>query len=355
MYSVLLVDDEPLAIEGMQLFVDWEEHGFRVCGVCQSGEEALEAIGRVGPDVVVTDIRMPVMNGLDLIDRIRNEDRQHPEFVIVSGYSEFPYAKRALILGINHYLLKPIIREEAAEVLRKVRLRLESSRQRGSPVTTAAAIPGESRIPFEAVRPIMLILEAIERLNPDKASAAIRQLFDEIGTHSPEWVGMLVSHLEFQCARLLQELGGEPSGLLRRPGTEHSSHSGTPEGILAYANEVMEEIRALQARNPGGTMAVIDRYIQENYRAGLSIKQIASLYYLNPVYLGKAYQDKHGFGLLDRIHDLRIEEAKRLLRETDFKTSTIAEEVGYGQYNYFLQQFEMRVRMKPSIYRSMAR
>ena len=70
---MLLVDDEPWAIEGLLMFVDWEGHGFRVCGVCENGAEAQSAAHELKPDVIVTDIRMPEMDGLELIEQLQGE------------------------------------------------------------------------------------------------------------------------------------------------------------------------------------------------------------------------------------------------------------------------------------------
>ena len=90
------------------------------------GEEAVELVERYLPDLLITDIKMPVLGGLELVERIR---RTNPELrvVIVSGYSEFEYARRAIELGVDDYILKPIDVENLREILRRVRIRLEAS------------------------------------------------------------------------------------------------------------------------------------------------------------------------------------------------------------------------------------
>lgn len=129
MYSVLLVDDEPYALEGLQLLIDWEKHGFRVAGVCSDGEEASRLIKHSPPDLVVTDIRMPVMDGLQLISQTRLDGNGRTKFVVMSGYNDFEYARRALQLGVSHYLSKPIISGEADEVLDKLHAALDEAGQ----------------------------------------------------------------------------------------------------------------------------------------------------------------------------------------------------------------------------------
>ncbi|AZK45722.1 response regulator transcription factor [Paenibacillus lentus] len=119
-FKVLLIDDEPAALEGMQLWIDWERIGFTICGIGSNGVEGLRMIEELQPDLVVTDVNMPLMDGLEMIAVWQAEHGHSVRFVILSGYSEFEYAQRALRYGVNNYLLKPIIPEEAEEELAEI-------------------------------------------------------------------------------------------------------------------------------------------------------------------------------------------------------------------------------------------
>ncbi|QUL54174.1 response regulator [Paenibacillus tritici] len=129
-YKVLLIDDEPSALEGMEMWIDWQELGFELCGTCGNGREGLQLMKQLQPDLVITDIHMPLMNGLEMIGEWRQEETDSIKFVILSGYSEFEYARTAISYGINHYLLKPVFPEEATEELREIRLELEQEANR---------------------------------------------------------------------------------------------------------------------------------------------------------------------------------------------------------------------------------
>lgn len=128
MFQVLLVDDEKIVLNTMKEIVPWETYHSQLCGVCSSAMEALEIIRRERPDIVVTDIRMPVMNGIDLIRHVRSEGFD-PEFIILSGYDEFEFAKSAMQEGVKHYLLKPCGEEEIGSALLRAQEDLAVRRQ----------------------------------------------------------------------------------------------------------------------------------------------------------------------------------------------------------------------------------
>lgn len=356
MYSVLLVDDEPLAIEGLQMFVDWEQLGFRVCGVCENGAEALSAARESMPDVIVTDIRMPEMDGLELISQLHGErGRGAPvEIVVLSAYGEFAYAKRAMQLGVHHYLLKPVVEEEAAKVLTQIRTKLDNRRA----ARRNADDGGEgASLPALAAHRMKDVLQAIEDADRERAADTIDGLFRELEGRSLEWAELFAGSLTVQCGKLIRESGGDPALLLRpRPdsdtyGTDAEQASARMR-ILSFAEQAIGAVQSIRESRSGSTMAEIDRYVRDNYRSPLSIRNVAARFYLNPVYLGKAYRDKFGCGLLDRMHDLRIAEACEKLRSTTDPAGAVAEQVGYEHYRHFIQQFERRTGRKPAEYRA---
>lgn len=117
MLQVLLVDDEPWVLEGLRTMVNWEEHGFQVCGEALDGPEALAKMQELRPELVVTDIHMPVISGLELIERSKRLFARPPKFVILSGYDDFNYALTAMRQRVAEYLLKPIDEDEFGAIL----------------------------------------------------------------------------------------------------------------------------------------------------------------------------------------------------------------------------------------------
>lgn len=126
MHRVLLVDDEVYARKGLRKLIRWEACGFEVVGEANDGDEACTRIEELQPDVVITDIRMPETDGLELIRRTVEPDGQvltkgkQPYFIIVSGYNDFAYAQQAVRYGVQDYILKPIDELELEGTLHKL-------------------------------------------------------------------------------------------------------------------------------------------------------------------------------------------------------------------------------------------
>jgi len=115
-----LVEDEIVIRESIRQMVPWNDYGFELTGEASDGEMALPLIRKLKPDVLITDIRMPFMDGL-VLSRIVRRELPETKIIIVSGYEEFFYAKQAIELGVEQYLLKPIDRNGMIEVLKELR------------------------------------------------------------------------------------------------------------------------------------------------------------------------------------------------------------------------------------------
>lgn len=124
MYKLLIVDDEKIVIEGLTSAIDWKEHQIEIVETASNGQEALQCIINNPPHIVLVDIQMPGLNGLDLIQQVK---KFHPDivFIIISGYTEFDYAKRAIELEAVDYLVKPIEIDEIVNVVKKGLIKYE--------------------------------------------------------------------------------------------------------------------------------------------------------------------------------------------------------------------------------------
>lgn len=128
LYSFVIVDDEPEIREGIRDNIPWEELGFSFAGACANGNEALELVERSAPDVVMTDINMPFMDGLALCERIAGL-APATKVLIISGYDDFDYARKALQLQVYDFILKPVTPTEFKATLASLKRRLDAERE----------------------------------------------------------------------------------------------------------------------------------------------------------------------------------------------------------------------------------
>lgn len=124
LYRIILVDDEEEVRQSIIRKINWTEAGFKVVGDAENGEDALEKVEALEPDLILTDIRMPYMDGLTLAERVR---QKYPsiKIVIFSGYDDFEYAKQAIKLNVTEYILKPVNVEELTAILKRIKANLD--------------------------------------------------------------------------------------------------------------------------------------------------------------------------------------------------------------------------------------
>lgn len=134
MHSVLLADDEQIIRNGIRDGIEWERLGFELAAVASDGQEALDYFQHLQPAIVIADIRMPEMDGLELLRAIHEI---HPETVciILSAYGEFEYARKAMQYGVRHFLLKPLDEREIIRALQDARSEFDARTQQVHPPT----------------------------------------------------------------------------------------------------------------------------------------------------------------------------------------------------------------------------
>ena len=129
MMKVIIADDEIQIRKGLRMKVDWEEEGFQIAGEASNGKEVLELLGKMDIDLVLTDMRMPIMDGLELAKRCQQEF-PNVKVIVLSGYSDFELVRGSMKEGVKDYLLKPVAPDELVEALQKIRKEIETERQK---------------------------------------------------------------------------------------------------------------------------------------------------------------------------------------------------------------------------------
>lgn len=129
MEKLLIVDDEEIELDGMAELIDWPQYGYELVGTAINGKQGLALLNKKHPDIVITDIKMPVIDGLAMI-RAAQEQKADTVFVVLSGYGDYEYTSQAMQLGIRHYILKPCDESKILPVLEQARNELQERRQR---------------------------------------------------------------------------------------------------------------------------------------------------------------------------------------------------------------------------------
>jgi len=130
MMIVLIVDDEIYMVAYIRKLIEWETYGFEKVLTAQGGSRARDLLQEHQPDLLITDIKMPKISGLDLAQTI-SENKYKTKVIIMSGYSDFTYAKQALRYGVSEYLVKPVLKVEFADTLERVLLQIRTTSNHG--------------------------------------------------------------------------------------------------------------------------------------------------------------------------------------------------------------------------------
>lgn len=174
MYTLLIVDDEEIEREGMAQFIPWDSYEIKVVSTARNGAEGLEKIAKFRPDLAIVDIKIPVMNGIEMI---RQAKEQYPDmtFVVLSGYGDYEFTSQAMELGVRHYILKPCDESKMIPVLNKAFAELEEARKKNA---RSEKLETEARLlkPYAREQLFRDLL-----LGKAQASSGARQLVDELG------------------------------------------------------------------------------------------------------------------------------------------------------------------------------
>ena len=396
MFRVLLVDDERIILEGLKNLICWQEFGFSEVDTATSVQEALALIAKRSYDVLITDIRMQDLSGIDLLRHVY-ECRIPMKTIVLSSYSSFSYIKAALQYGIENYLLKPVdedeLRSTLSHVVEKIALKRETSyytQMKESVMlenTLELWMKGDisietvsERLSFYGIKPnySFYITSIIHSTIQTPASerdyelreSVVHKLIARYKTPTGRLIAVwtvndqllitlcrnnAIAREEFQCiadyvCKLCQQtLRGDWHYVLGFP-VAHSSK--IFESYLDCTRQLNANSDDAQESKMHPVIRQIVRELHQNYSYGYSLKLLASRYNLSQAYLGRLFKTEVGKLFTDYLCEIRLEAAKKLLEETDMKSCDIAAQVGFQNQNYFSNVFKKCVGEYPSIYRN---
>lgn len=241
MYRVMLVDDEDLEREGMAALIPWEKLDMKLVDMAWNGIEAIEKIRMQKPDIVITDIKMPVMNGIELI---RHAKEQNPEllFVVLSGYGEFEYTSQAMELGIRHYILKPCDEEKFMEVLEKVREELEDQKKKvSSTLAYRSALKRTLPHAREQILNALISMQELSKADQELLNSFMKEKSRECFLYVIRGDGEFDQLDRFAMTNILEELLGADK-LLMAAGNRQELYYLLPVGLVSQFRPLAEKV-----------------------------------------------------------------------------------------------------------------
>lgn len=457
MFQVLIVDDESSVIQSLMEMIPWEELGLEVAATALNSQDALQLAKREHFDIALLDIRMPGGSGLELCEKLKQENMQL-QVIIISGYAEFAYAEKAIQYGVIGYCLKPleetqIIRylrraaqnlcqanhmlmyEEIMELLEsgdsgKIKDSLERLGLMDDSYYIAASF-GDKKVGYLAKRGVAIRLgkrqwgyllrdrpselafmewgqdtgwQGIGWLKEPVAAAGIYAALEECAVMSCQffvdkadriccnieegmenrWLDDIVCAPNESSRRdmILQILEKSKKGqlpdmtardamrlcnmILTLPGLLRTedyyiysleqlvAEYGTLENMLDMLGERLKNNDSKEPEGAYGfsTFMQLIRYVNANYREGISLSSAAEALHISPNYISQLFKKETGVNFVHYINQKRLEDAKKLLNATQKPVTEIAVEVGFNDYFYFMKTFKKIVGVTPGQYRA---
>jgi YesN/AraC family two-component response regulator len=354
----MLVDDEPFILEGLSVLIDWSEYDCMIVAKASNGEEALEYLKQGDVDLVITDIKMPVMTGIELMQTAREEGLSSANFVILSGYDDFQYAQLAIRYEALDYLLKPVSATGLIEVIDKVKSKKSAIKGVGIVSQESTDKPEASTVLFK--EELDNIIFAIEHNDKDKINKSIDALFSKVGEDgmvlSEKALSINKNYLLFRLLHLAVELDESINQeVVMMYISDNILMNGTEMGSIfhlkQFANEYAGYLINLRSTVSKGVLHDIEKDLNANYAQNITLKDFAAKYYVNSSYLGQLFRKQYGMSFREYLNSVRINQAASLLLKTDEKIGRIAEIVGYHDTDYFIDKFIALKGCTPSKYR----
>ena len=332
MYNLVFVDDESRVLEAIRGMLPWEEMNVRVIGWCSNAISALELMVDEHADILVTDINMPVINGLELITRAKE---MYPaiECLVLSGYEEFELARSAIECGVRGYLLKPCSKEELESSIRKC-------------VKVVEQKQGDTMCHFEQhQRQIANLYDDLVglRMENEEVVMLVREVFSryhDFGVLKEAAILVAVQH---------EQLIDNPYLLVKK-----LAQAQTVEDLIEGITQILRKINKQSIIIDPVVAKVVD-YVYHHYNiTSLTLQYVAdSEIHLTSRYVGRRFLKEMNMKFSDFLLKVRMEKAIEFLHEKEYSNAEqIASEIGLGNnVQYFYRLFRQYTGMTLKEYR----
>ncbi|MGL5435811.1 MAG: response regulator transcription factor [Lachnospiraceae bacterium] len=329
--STMIVEDEKIILEDIKTIIDWRQHGFDIVATAVNGKQGLSKYEQFRPALIISDIKMPVMDGISMLKSIK---RQNPsvQFLVLSAYSDFQYAKEAIRLGAQDYILKTELSAgymlEKLNVINNLINREQNSAFRSiithfsEAITSTPAILTNSNFAAQLLAAESLPPTIYQRII-DETQALLLKRYHDIGLK-------------------------EPTTKLQQP----QSLTDLNKQVQTVLSEIESLYEMIYVRQFSPIIINAIDYILLHYsNPNIKISDIGAYVGLSSGRLSVLFKEALGQTINEYITERRIEEAKKLLLSGKYKVYEISELVGYKTSQYFSQVFTQATGQNPNNYR----
>lgn len=352
--KVLIVEDELVVRNGISNFIKELGEPFDLIGAACNGEEALRMIQSHSPHIVITDIRMPKMDGFTLVERVK---KTYPDIIIaiLSGYADFTYATKAMRYGVSDYLLKPINKEVFGTTLN----RLVAEVVKGS-VKYSNLLQNQPKWDMGLIRLESELLDCVEMANKtglrDKAQLFITELRKRSQNDAIKAVPYLTDFLVSLRKRSItnDEIRGFIEPIIEKTLESivlETDFTKIEEKILRLLDSSIYIVGHYKKTTSPDLVLRCKEIMDTNYNKDISLQEVAEIIGVSAAHLSRVVKKELGKNFTEYIVDLRMEKAKNMLETTNFKVMDISKTVGYENPDYFSRIFKRQCGATPHDYR----
>lgn len=407
MYRLLIVDDEEDIRRGIARGIPWAQLGFEVAGQAGDGQEAVGLLEKTRPDVVLSDIRMPKMDGIELMQYLYTNNPEI-KIIILSGYNDVEYLNMAIKNQVIEYLLKPTDIDEFCELFKSLKTKLDTERQQKRELESLKAFVEQSKeLSYGRVlsnlldgyiggsmeyqwkqemeargmafdRCVMVIMDTDPGAGDSKEDhyQLKQRIIQYCNSRQIPWskqfflnrdhkvVGIVTldeREMEKDIQASIQEIQGEIGdiynlALLAGISPMCRDESQLPSLYAQTVKTVTSKAPDLFVNQKKSSMLVnaVQEYLNSRYCSNsLSLEEVADHFRKNPAYISKVFKKETGFNFSDYITQKRMEKGKELLTDMTLKIYEIAELIGYADASNFIKVFKKHCGMSPNEYRSL--
>ena len=340
MYRMVVADDEYIVVEGIKAILERQKLQCEVVGYAYNGIDALDVIQEQKPDIVITDIRMPGLDGLSLIESCK-EFLPEAYYVVISGYTEFEYARRAITLGVVNYIDKPVTIQKIEEMLQEVE-------KRSNPPQYAY-----NRIIRETDRVVDMVLigkaEGLEE-GMEGILRVMRETVPDFEQYKQE-----IYKIMSMLVQIFKETNPDAACQIAHHDVERlHGEEECRRYCLSLVRKMSEHFLGKRVGSSHRVIQKLLQFIDEKYAENIGLNELAMLVNMNPAYLSILFRDEVGMTYVRYLTDLRIKKAKELLDE-GMKVMDVSEKVGYYNYRYFCEIFKKHQGITPNEYKGHTR